>query len=243
MAKQTVSIDSEVDPISVTPFGVDTDRFHPEGEDRKTLVSSENESVTVIGTVKKLDEKYGIDVLIRAFARLRSKVHAEDRQKAQSLRLLIVGDGPLRKELEDLARECGVEKVTTFVGAVPHDEVPSYLRTLDVYVAPSRADSESFGVAILEASACECPVVVSKVGGLPEVVDDQETGIIVPPNDPVATSEAIRKLVDNTELRGSMGKLGRAHVKREYEWSACLDRMETVYQAVVRDEKDTLPVR
>jgi glycosyltransferase involved in cell wall biosynthesis len=233
MAAQTRSLCKQTAPISITPFGVDTKAFSPDGENRAEQLQLDVESPVIVGTVKKLNEKYGIDTLIRAFAQLQNRLRAENEQLAHSLRLMIVGDGPLRSELECLARSCGIESVTKFVGSVPHDEVPSYLRTLDVYVAVSRADSESFGVAVIEASSCGCPVVVSDAGGLPEVVKKDETGVVVPREDPEVTSEAIEQLVCDSQLRTSMGKAGRERVISRYEWSSCLDRMEMVYENII----------
>jgi glycosyltransferase involved in cell wall biosynthesis len=233
MAEQTRSLCDQTPSISITPFGVDTTTFSPDGEDRKEQLQLEDDSV-IVGTVKKLDEKYGIDVLIRAFARLRDCFLAENDPLASSLRLVIVGDGPLRSSLERLAKSCGVDSVTTFVGAVPHTEVPAYLRMLDVYAAVSRSDSESFGVAVIEASSCGCPVVVSDAGGLPEVVKDEHTGLVVPREAPDATSEAFEQLVKDSRLRARMGKEGRNRVINLYEWSACLDRMERIYEQVDR---------
>nr|WP_258096167.1 glycosyltransferase [Salinibacter sp. 10B] len=189
----------------------------------------------VIGTVKKLEHKYGVDILIRAFANLRSNLATEHPDVAKALRLLIVGGGALREELETLAREKGVGAVTTFVGAVPHAKVPTYLRTLDVYVAASRA--ESFGVAVIEASSCQCPTVVSNVGGLPEVVEDGETGIVVGRGDVESTIKALRKLVLDPTARQKMGVAGRSYVKKFYSWSSCLDRMEEVYAYVAEDDE------
>jgi len=94
---------------------------------------------------------------------------------------------------------------------------------LDIYVAPSL--EESFGVAVLEASACNKPVVVSNVGGLPEVVDNGITGFIVEPMNPNDLATAIEKLVRNPSLRLEMGRKGREKVFEEYEWNKCVSAM------------------
>jgi len=104
---------------------------------------------------------------------------------------------------------------TVFTGKVNYGEVPKYHNMLTISVFPSIFESESFGVSILEASACEKPVVVSNVGGLPEVVDDQKTGFIVPPKDPEKLAEAIEKLILNESLRLQIGKAGRIMVKEK----------------------------
>jgi glycosyltransferase involved in cell wall biosynthesis len=242
MARQTKSLGDSTDwSISITPFGIDTDTFCPNGRNRRDVVKGGGKDRIVVGTVKKLEPKYGVDVLISSFARLRECLADEKPEVADSLRLLIVGDGPQRTELEAFVRDRGLGPVTTFVGAVPHAEVPSYLRTLDVYVAASR--SESFGVAVVEASACGRPAVVTNVGGLPEVVRHGETGAVVPCEDPEATATALRRLVLDSELRASMGKVGRRYAIETYEWSACLDRMEKIYQDLVENEGKSLPLQ
>jgi len=225
MAEQTRSVCASVGSITVTPFGVDLDAFRPG-------VSEEgaHEEVIRIGTVKTLARKYGIDVLIDAVSAVRDALQEEDSLLAEHLRLLIVGGGPDRERLEQKVRNHELDNITRFVGKVPHEEVPHYLNKLDVYVAASRQDSESFGVAVLEASACGLPVVVSDVGGLPEVVKDEETGLIVPREDPEATAAAILRLIRNPKLRKDMGEAGRAWVRDQYSWPACVDRMETVYE-------------
>ena len=128
--------------------------------------------------MKTLAATYGIDLLIQAFSTLVADPLLQADGLAQRLRLLIVGDGPEYATLTSLAQTLGVSAVTTFAGVVPHCDVPAWLNRLDIYVAASR--QESFGVAVLEASACGLPVVVSAAGGLPEVVRSGETGFIVP---------------------------------------------------------------
>lgn len=171
----------------------------------------------VIGTVKTLAPKYGVDLLIRAFAGM-----AEEHPEA---RLSIVGGGPQEAELRRLAKDLGIGERVDFRGAVAHAQVPEELRRLDVYAAFSRADSESFGVAVIEASACGLPVVVSRVGGLPEVVEEERTGIIVPRDDAQAAGRALKRLADSTALRHAMGHAGRVRVEQLYGWPYCVDRM------------------
>jgi glycosyltransferase involved in cell wall biosynthesis len=100
---------------------------------------------------------------------------------------------------------------------------------LDIYVALSR--QESFGVAVIEAGAAGRPVVVSNVGGLPEVVRDGETGFIVPPNDPDAAADALERLVRDQLLRRQMGEAGAQHVAKNYSWDASVQTMIKVLEA------------
>jgi glycosyltransferase involved in cell wall biosynthesis len=224
MVEQTRSVCEDVGPITVTAFGVDIQTFTPEPD------GTDEQDVIRVGTVKTLAEKYGIDVFIDAAATVRDALQDAETRREERLRFLIVGGGSQKGELKQLVRDRRLDDITIFTGQVPNEEVPRYLNSLDIYVAASR--SESFGVAILEASACACPVVVSDVGGLPEVVDNERTGIVVPREDPVSTAEAILRLIRDPQLRASMGEAGRSRVQDRYSWESCVDRMETVYKNV-----------
>lgn len=220
MARQVQRLVPGIGEIAVTPFGVDTARFAPQPGQR-------NAAFITLGMVKTLAPKYGVDLLLRAFAGLLQ----DERVRAlpQACRLWIVGDGDERQALDSLARELGIASQTTFHGAVAHDEVPAWLNRFDLYAAPSRLDSESFGVAVIEAGACGLPVVVSDAGGLPEVVLDGETGLVVPRDDVPALQAALTRLVLDAPLRAQLGARGREHVVRSYDWPACVDTMEAVY--------------
>ena len=227
MAEQIRSVcKGDPGPISVTPFGVDPDVFSPHPTNNR------QRDVLTIGTVKTLSEKYGVDVLIRAVAGVRDKVEYTDELcTGKQLRLLIVGGGSQKEKFKQQVRDLALNDITVFTGPVPHRQVTQHLNALDIYVAVSR--QESFGVAVLEASACECPVVVSDVGGLPEVVEDGHTGIIVPRENVSATANAILQLIQSPEQRKDMGKAGRRWVCNRYSWEACVDRMESVYAKLV----------
>ncbi len=222
------------DAIAVTPFGVDLVRFAPAAAPAPALEwapSTHAAGPLTIGIVKTLAPKYGVDLLLRAFAGLMRD--AEVRALTDDCRLLIVGDGPQRAALEALARELGIAQRTEFAGAVAHADVPAGLHRLDLYAAPSRLDSESFGVAVIEASACGLPVVVSDAGGLPEVVRDGETGLVVPRDDVPALQAALKRLLLDPGLCERLGRNGRAHVEREYEWGHCVDLMEQAYARTI----------
>jgi glycosyltransferase involved in cell wall biosynthesis len=105
---------------------------------------------------------------------------------------------------------------------------------LDISVSVSITDSESFGVAVIEASACEKPVIVANVGGLPEVVEDEVTGFVVPPQDAEATASALEKLVLNKSLRQEMGNAGRQRVQRLYDWKNNVQQMLSIYHEVLQ---------
>jgi len=202
--------------VSVTPFGIDLNKFFRYNKINKAIIDE-----TVIGTVKTLNKIYGIDYLIRAF-----KIVSE-RNPDKNLKLLIVGGGPMENELKQLTKDLKIDHLTLFTGNVPQDKVPEYLNMLDIYVALSL--QESFGVAVIEAGACELPVVVSDIGGLAEVVENGKTGYKIPPKDTMEAANAIEKLVLNEIARNEFGKNARARINELYNWEDNVSSMNSIY--------------
>jgi len=209
--------------IDITPFGIDMEQFKP-----MKVKSLFDENDIVIGTVKTLEEKYGIEYLIKAFKIL------SDKNKDLPLKLLIVGSGSLDEDLKQLTKDLKIEDKTIFTGKVPFIDIPKYHNMLSVSVSVSVLNSESFGVAIIEASSCAKPVVVANVGGLPEVVEDKVTGFIVPPRDGKATADAIEKLILDRSLQIKMGINGRERVKKLFNWSDNVTQMTTIYKEILK---------
>lgn len=208
--------------IEVTPFGVDVDMF----KNRQAKTAGNANTEIVIGTVKLLDHVYGIDNLIRAFSLV------VGRFPGVKMKLIIAGSGNEYKKLCNLAERLEVAEQIEFVGFVDHGNVPDLLSSFDIFVALSR--SESFGIAVIEASATELPVVVSDVGGLSEVVDHGETGWVVPSENPERAAEAISRLVSDEALRRKMGENGRRRVIRDYNWSSNVNIMIEVYNRALQ---------
>lgn len=220
MAARTKAICPGLKEITVVPFGVDTHRFAPPAmkpEDRPF----------VVGTVKSLAPKYGIDVLIRAFAQFAAR-------SSDPVELHLVGSGPQEGELKALAQELGVADRVRFKGRVAHAQVPAELQRMHLYAALSALDSESFGVAVIEASACGLPVLVSDVGGLPEVVVDGATGWVVPRGAIGPAAERMAEALASPELRARMGAAGVVHVRKAYEWSHNVDGLLRVLKEVTK---------
>ena len=218
MARQVEKIYHNEKKIYITPFGVDTEKFRPMGGER-------SEAVT-IGIVKALEPKYGVEYLLRAFSLLNKRLIREGRMPSGGLRLEIYGGGSQLEALRALAVELGILEQTRFNGHVIHSKVPEVLSGFDIFCAPSVSDSESFGVAAVEAMACGLPVVVSDVDGFREVVRDRETGFIVTRRDYVSLSNKLHVLTLDPELRRRMGEAGRAHVIAHYQWQDCVAAME-----------------
>ena len=205
--------------IEVTPFGVDLNIFHPSVREENLFGKND----IVVGTVKSLEDKYGIEFLIKAFKLVK------DRHPQLSLKLLLVGKGTKEGELKKHVVELGISDVTTFTGFVDYDKVHKYQNMIDIAVFVSTEDSESFGVSVLEASACAKSVIVSDAGGLPEVVEKDVTGLIVRKKDIAQTADAIEELLLNKDLRLRLGENGRERVGGKYNLDDNIAQMVGIY--------------
>jgi glycosyltransferase involved in cell wall biosynthesis len=177
--------------------GVDPVRFSS-GQ----LMRNDRHAQRYILCVAHLKAYKGIDVLLRAFKRLSS---ADD-----SVRLVLAGDGPLRVELEELASSLGIADRVEFRGTQTASEVPTLLRGCELLVLPSR--EEAFGIVLIEAMACKTPVVASAVGGIPEVIEHEVTGILVEPDDPDRLADALARVLTDTALKRTIAENGYARM-------------------------------
>lgn len=188
--------------IDIIPFGVDCELFSP-------ATNQKDKNKIVIGTVKSLEKVYGIDILISAFALLKKKL------PQLKMKLQIIGSGSEEQNLKALTQTLGLESDIEFIPFIKQIYLPSAYRKFDIAVFLSH--SESFGVSILEASACEVPIIATATGGLLEVIEDGITGLHVELSNPEDAAAKILRLIQNKDLREKMGKAGRAKVLREYD--------------------------
>jgi glycosyltransferase involved in cell wall biosynthesis len=140
--------------------------------------------------------------------------------------LLIVGDGPLRKQLEMATRQLMMDQAVVFTGI--RQDVFSLLQTSDIFVLPSQ-DREGLGVALIEAMAVGLPVIGTNLGGIPEVIEDGENGFLVSPRNPEQLAEALKKLVNDQTLRTGMGLRGRQMYEEKFTLPRMIRQIETLY--------------
>jgi glycosyltransferase involved in cell wall biosynthesis len=159
----------------------------------------------------------GFDLLLQALPAILDALPAS--------RLLLVGDGPDRPLLEAQARALGVADRVQLVGV--HAQVAPFLAAADLLVAPSR--NEGLGKALVEAMALGCPVVATRVGGIPTVVADGETGRLVPPEDPGALAQAVAELLGDPGLRQTMGEAGRRRAE-QFSLAVMESRLLSLYR-------------
>jgi glycosyltransferase involved in cell wall biosynthesis len=180
------------------------------------------EGARVLLAVCRLSEQKGIDVAVRALARVR-----EEEPRAV---LVVLGEGPERAGLERLAAELGVEAAVFLPGRA--GDVAAWLEHAEVLVHPVRW--EGFGLALLEGMLASLPVVASEVSSIPEIVVDGETGLLVPPDDAGALATASTRLLADGELAARLGAAGLARARAEFSVERMARRTLAVYESVLR---------
>jgi glycogen(starch) synthase len=202
----------------VTYYGMDPPERTPSPRRR-------NEPVVL--AYGRLVHDKGFDLAIRAFVSIR--------QVAPDARLVIVGDGPARPELERLARGLGLGDSVRFDGAVAPEQIPARLDDASLVLVPSRW-SEPFGLVALEAALMARPVVAARVGGLPEAVGGRDTGVLVEPGDVDALADAVRSLLLDPETADRIGERARKRALLRFGWQRCVEEYEQLYEALGRHE-------
>jgi sugar transferase (PEP-CTERM/EpsH1 system associated) len=195
--------------------GVNTDRFAPRADG-----IARPDGAFVIGTVGRMQTVKCQPALAQAFVRLTKMINPS----THPVRLVMVGDGPLRAEVERVVAEAGVAQWVELRGV--RDNVPDEMRNMDLFVLPSIA--EGISNTILEAMACGLPVVATNVGGNAELVTDGLSGRIVPHSDPEAMAQALHAYVTNPDRAREHGRAGRQRVLRDFS----MDRMVSAYTGV-----------
>jgi glycogen(starch) synthase len=152
--------------------------------------------------------------------------------------LVLAGDGPERGRLERLAHELGLRSRVRFLGFVPHDRVPGLLRSSDVLVMPSRY--EELGTAMVEGMYAGLPVVASDTGGVPELVEHDGSGLLVPPGQAAPLADALNRLLKDQDLSRRFGSRGRT-LAQSYRWEALAGKVLDVYRGVIDDGPATVP--
>jgi sugar transferase (PEP-CTERM/EpsH1 system associated) len=205
--------------------GIDAERFRPlaEGEQRPDF--GFGAGCRVIGTVGRVQDVKDHASLVDAFALLRTRLPAE----SAALRLAIVGDGPLLPALRDKVRALGLEGLVWLPGA--RYDVPEILRGFDVYAISSIA--EGTPGSVLEAMASGLPAVGTRVGGVPEVIAEGQTGQLVPPRDPSAMADALAPYLRTPALAAAHGAAGRARVLSHYSMPAMVAGYQALYDSLL----------
>lgn len=202
--------------IEVCYNGIDTSQFHPAHMER---VPELRDSSLTIGIVCALRPEKGLFTLLDAFARVR--------HEQPGLKLALIGSGPLRAALEVRSTELGIREMCVFQNATR--DVPDWLRSLDIFVLPSF--SEALSNALMEAMACGCAPVGSRVGGNMELIDEGRTGLSFDAGNPEQLARCLRLLISNSELRRRMGSAAARSIHQNFSLSVAATRMAEIYSS------------
>lgn len=200
--------------LTIAACGVDTDLFHPQSSGR--LIDHKGgegrRTVLFVGSMDKTHTHKGLDILIRAIAQLRDRY--------ENILLLAVGKGDAIPRYRQLAHKLGLDDNILFAGPVEDFELADYYCSADVCVLPSTNRSEGLGLVLIEASACQRPVIGTRVGGIPCAVMGNITGLLVEPGDVKALAGAIDRVLADSELATLFGTNGHCYVKEHFTWDA-----------------------
>jgi glycosyltransferase involved in cell wall biosynthesis len=220
IAREAVAAGVPANRIVVVPSRCDTqlfdpDRWHEAGGVMRASFGGDTAS-PVVGFIGSLNASKGIDVLIAASSRLAQR---------RPVRLAVAGDGPLRTYLERAA-ERGALPIAC-VGRLASAEVPAFLAAVDVLAVPSY--DEGVPRVVLEAMAMRLPVVASNVGGIPEAIEHERSGLLVPPSHKEALASALDRVLDDPALASRLGKAARRRVLDEFNAQAGWPRLAALH--------------
>jgi glycosyltransferase involved in cell wall biosynthesis len=223
-----VSLGANPDRVYVVPNGVDPELFRPGTPDPEVSRRWALGDDPILGFVGGLRPWHGVEVLPALLDRL---VH-----RHSDLRLVIVGDGPLRGELERDMRERGLARSAVFTGWLPHEEVAAVIRRFDVALAPYPRPKHDFyfsPLKLFEYMACGVPVVAARLGQIEEVVRDGETGLLYPPDEPEALTTACDRLLTTPNLRHRLGSAAAKEVHGRYTWDHNAERVVELARSLI----------
>lgn len=209
--------------IIVIPNGIDLERFQNlsrEEARNKLQIKADDKIIIFVGSLRPVK---GVKYLIKAMKIVR--------QKEPNARLILIGNGEEKQDLVKLTGDLNLGNLITFVGQIPNEKVPEYMAASNVFVLPSL--SEGFPLVSLEAMACGLPIVVSRVCGLPEIVEDGKNGFLVESGNPEQIAEKVLLLLEDDELRERMSRNNKEKVK-DYTWEGVIGRLERIYEAIGR---------
>jgi sugar transferase (PEP-CTERM/EpsH1 system associated) len=229
-----VSVGLPGDRIEQIFNGVDTERFRPAPARRPIAACPfEEDDAWLVGTVGRMDPVKDQATLAQAFVRA-IELDALARRR---MRLVMVGDGPMRKNVEAILESAGMRELAWFAGE-RHD-VPEVMRRLDCFVLPSLAEGVSN--TVLEAMACGLPVVATRVGANPDLVAEGETGTLVPAGDSEALAAGILATFRDPAAAAARGRAGRARVEQRFSLERMVEHYHALYSELVRSIPQTRP--
>ena len=213
------------DKIEVIPNGINLEEFEislSKEECRDKLgLPHDKKIILFFGNIVAYK---GPHILLKAFSKVKAQFN--------DLKLVFAGRGEMQEELAESAAKLGIKNDVLFTGYVDDRLKPFYYKSADIFCLPSITMAEAFGIVNLEAMACGIPVISSKLGGIPDVVIDKETGLLVKPEDEEALAESLIFLLENEDIASKMGKNGKKKVE-EYSWEKIAGKTQEIYERLI----------
>jgi glycosyltransferase involved in cell wall biosynthesis len=222
--KGLLSLGAGPDKVARVNNGADIDKFNPRRADESLKQRLGIAGFTTVISMRHLRPLYNVEMLIKAVPLVL--------ERAPQARFIIASDGIQRGYLEKLATTLGVRGSISFVGYMPHDDIPVYLATSDVYVSTSRSDSSS--QSLQEAMASGLAAVVTELPDNREWINDGENGFVVPQDDHQALAEKIVYLIDNSEIRAEFGKISRKIIVDIDDYYKEMGKVEKLYEEIIK---------
>jgi glycosyltransferase involved in cell wall biosynthesis len=222
-----LSLGTQPEKITKVYNGIDTSQFSPEKADETLKKKLGITGFPTVISIRHLRPLYNVEMLVKAVPLVL--------KDAPQARFIIAGDGDQRGYLENLANTLGVAQNVSFIGYIPHEELPAYLASCSIYVTTSKSDSSS--QSLQEAMACELALVATDLPANREWVKDGENGFIVPQDDHRALAEKIVFLLKNSETRAKFGKINRKLIEDNAEYEKEMGKVEKLYEGLVAASK------
>ena len=230
LMQRAFALGADENKTELIPYGADAKAFHVHPQDAarvRAQLHLEKNDVMILA-VGRMVYKKGFEFLVRAMPKIL--------QAAPNARLVLVGYGDLREELETQARALGLNGHVTFAGRVPREEIPAYFAASDIVSVPSVRDDagnvDGLPNVVLEGMAAGKPIVASNIAGFPDVIENETSGILVAEKNSDALAAAILKLAHDETLRTQLGEHGRVQVRENLNWENVAKKFIRVYERV-----------
>jgi L-malate glycosyltransferase len=218
-----INMGIQPDKIVITPIGVDTQRFQPVGLSETINNSDPSRNYVRIISTRNLAAIYNVETFIKAIPIVIGKF--------SQLQFTVLGDGVLKKELQNLVNSLGISGKVSFIGKVLNDDLIYYLKSSDIYVSTSLSDGTS--ISLLEAMSCGLPCIVSEIPANKPWIKERENGLLFKPGSYEELADKIVSILDNKELRIKMGLAARALVIEKGDHQKEMAKIENIYYQLI----------
>ena len=223
-ARKSIYLSKYKEKLDFIPPGVDIEKFKP----LKIKKTDKTKNILFVGVLDREHNYKGLEYLIEATAIVKIKI--------PNLTLNIVGRGNNIDFYKKCVKENSLSENVIFHDSVSDNKLPGYYQMADLLVLPSYNNSEGFGIVLIEAGACAIPVIGTTVGGIPHVIIDNNTGILVPPKDVIKLSQALHRILSDSEFAKELGMNGYKRVINEFTWERSVEKTHKLFKILCNNK-------